>query len=159
MQFMMFVLFMTLVSVKSVTNKKGKGKGNARVKGQGSSQNCHKPTEEELLPLLAGIAVSIESADDCGVAAGICSKVFEAANNCLTISDDDNCFCQLVASNEVAAMNEEDCIDVLEALPELLQNPDDRRQLFQNLDDQIPMKYWLWLWKKIIFSDWNLVKP
>jgi hypothetical protein len=28
-------------------------------------------------------------------------------------------------------MNEEDCIVELEALPGLLQNPDDRRQLFQ----------------------------
>ena len=124
------IMFTMLVSVTSIADKKGKGKGkgkdNTRTK---KSSNCPYPTEEGLLPLLAGISVSIESANECGVAAGICGNAFEAANNCdLTISNDDNCFCQFVASNKFSDMNEEDCTVVLEDLPLLSENFD-RREL------------------------------
>ena len=123
-------MFTMLVSVTSIADKKGKGKGkgkdNTRTK---KSSNCPYPTEEGLLTFLAGISVSIESANECGVAPGICGNAFEAANNCdLTISNDDNCFCQFVASNKFSDMNEEDCTVVLEDLPLIFQNLD-RRQL------------------------------
>jgi len=120
------LIFHHVIMLVSVTsNKKGKGKDNTRTK---KSSNCPYPTEKEL-PFLAGISVSIESANECGVAPGICGNAFEAANNCdLTISNDDNCFCQFVASNKFSDLNEEDCTDVLEALPELFQNFD-RREL------------------------------